>query len=343
MKKRYMLLTILMLILMVLSACSQKKEEAKNMEQLRTELGVPVRVESVKTSTFEQVLRYNAALGGIEESTAQAMVSDVILAINAKVGDRVNKGDIIVKFPLNTPAAQFEQATSAFNSIAAVHDRMKRLYDQGAISLQDYENVQTQYKVSQANLNASEQMINVRAPLSGVVTSIMVNPSEKTHPGQDLFTVASTGGYKARIMVPDTEISKVRKGAKVTATWQDITINGRISSISMAMDKESKAFQVEASFPGLRKDLHFGVTADIAIEVLSKPNVVVVQREHLVMENGDYFVWVNEADKAVKKQVQVGLDNTLEFEIVDGLNPGDILIIEGINMLTDNAKLRVIE
>jgi len=343
MKNKYKVLMIMVIILIALSSCSKKKEDAKNMEQLQNELGIPVRVKTVELETFEQFLRYNAVLGGIEESTAQAMVSDVIIAINAKVGDRVNKGDIIVKFPINTPAAQYEQASSAFNSITAVYNRMQRLYEQGAISLQDFENVQTQYKVSQANLSSSEQMINVRAPISGVITNIMVNPSEKTHPGQDLFTVASTGGYKAIIMVPDMEISKVRKGSRVTAKWMDKTINGKISSIAMAMDQAAKAFRVEASFSGLNREISFGVTAEINIEVLSKPKVVVVERQHMVSENGGYFVWVNQGDIAIKRTVKVGLDNSLEFEIVEGLAPGDILITEGINMLTENAKLRVIE
>ena len=194
-----------------------------------------------------------------------------------------------------------------------------------------------------ANLSSSEQMVNVRAPISGVITNIMVNPSEKTHPGQDLFTIASTGGYKAIIMVPDTEISKVRKGSKVTAKWMDKTITGKISSISMAMDQAAKAFRVEASFPGLKKDISFGITAEIDIEVMAKPKVVVVERQHMVLENGDYFVWVNQGDVAIKRPIQVGLDNSLEYEVVEGLNPGDVLITEGINMLTENAKLRVIE
>ncbi len=343
MKNKYIVLMIMVIIVIALSSCSKKKEEAKNMEQLQNELGIPVRVQTVELGTFEQYLRYNAVLGGIEESTAQSMVSDVITSINAKVGDRVSKGDIIVKFPINTPAAQYEQASSAFNSITAVYNRMQRLYDQGAISLQDFENVQTQYKVAKANLSSSEQMVNVRAPISGVITNIMVNPSEKTHPGQDLFTVASTGGYKAIIMVPDTEISKVRKGSKVTAKWMDKTITGKISSISMAMDQAAKAFRVEASFPGLKKDISFGITAEIDIEVMAKPKVVVVERQHMVLENGDYFVWVNQGDVAIKRPIQVGLDNSLEYEVVEGLNPGDVLITEGINMLTENAKLRVIE
>jgi RND family efflux transporter MFP subunit len=327
----------------MLFACSKKKDNAKNMEQIQSEEGIPVRVSTIEPSTYKQVLNYNANLTGSEESTAQAMVSDIITKINGKVGDKVTKGQIIVRFPTNTPAAQWEQASSAFNSIKTVYERMQRLFAQGAISQQDLDNVETQYKVSKANLASSEQMINVRAPISGVITALMVNPSEKVFPGADLFTVASTSGYKAVLMVPESEINLLKKGAKATATWQDVTINGRISQIALAMDMNTRAFRVEVQFPGLNRNLNYGVTAEIAIEVMSKPNVIVIPRETIFFENGNKFVWRNMANKAVKTQITTGLDNSLTFEVISGLSLGDVVITEGINMLTENAKLRVIE
>jgi RND family efflux transporter MFP subunit len=327
----------------LLTACGKKQDASKNMEQIYSEEGIPVRQIEVEPTTFRSELRYNASLNGMEESTAQAMVSDIITKINAKVGDRVTKNEIIVSFPANTPAAQWEQATTAFNSIKTVFERMQRLHAQGAISQQDLDNVETQYKVSKANMEASEQMVNVRAPISGIITAMLVNPSEKVFPGKDLFTVASTGGYKATIMVPDTEIQKIKKGAKATAKWLDTTITGRVSSISMAMDKDSKAFRVELTFAGTNPKISYGVTADIAIEILNKANVIVVERQHMLSENGNTFVWLNTGDKAVKTQIETGLDNSLAFEVISGLNVGDMLITEGLNMLTDNAKLRIIE
>lgn len=337
------LIIIALCVTLILSACGKKQKDDKSMDELQNELGVPVRIESVEMVAFEQSLKYNATLGGIEESTAQAMVADIITKINAKVGDRVNKGDIIVSFPQNTPAAQYEQASSAFNSISAIHDRMKRLYDQGAISLQDYENVQTQYKVSKANLESSEQMIHVRAPISGVVTNLMVNPAERVFPGKDLFTVVSTGGYKAVMMVPESEISKVKKGAKVTAIWDSNPISGRVTTIGMAMDSGTKAFRVEATFPGYKPQINYGVTADISIEVLSKPNSIVVERHLIVLENGSKFVWIAEGDKAIRREITTGLDNQLQYEVVSGLQVGDNLITQGIKSLTEGAKIRVIE
>jgi len=220
---------------------------------------------------------------------------------------------------------------------------MQRLFAQGAISQQDLDNVETQYKVSKANLETSDKMINVRAPISGIITAIYVNPSEKVYPGKDLFTIASTNGYKATIMVPDTEINKIKKGTKATATWLETTISGRVTEIPLAMDNATKAFKVEVSFPGINKKINYGVTAEISIEVFSKPNVIVVERHQIVSENGTKYVWLNQDGKAVKREITTGLDNTLAFEIISGLNPGDLLITEGINMLTEGAKLRVIE
>ncbi len=334
---------VAVLLMLLLFACGKKQDNAKNMEQIQNEEGIPVRQTIVQPSTFLQELTYNATLSGSEESTASAMVSDIITKINAKVGDKVQKDQVIIRFPANTPAAQFEQASSAFNSIKTVYERMKRLHDQGAISRQDLDNVETQYQVSKANLAASEQMINVRAPISGIITAMMVSPSEKVSPGKDLFTVASTGGYKATIMVPEAEISKIKKGMKATATWLDETINGKVSDISLAMDVNTKAFRVEVTFTGMNRKISYGVTAEISIVVLSKPNVIVVGRESITMENGSKYVWLNKQGIAAKTLIETGLDNSLTFEVTSGLSSDDILITEGINMLTENAKLRVIE
>ncbi|MDD4147851.1 MAG: efflux RND transporter periplasmic adaptor subunit [Candidatus Cloacimonetes bacterium] len=343
MRKRTTYLIIAMSFLMLISACGKKKQDAKSMEQLHEELGIPVRVTTIESDTFVQQLLYNATLTGMQESTVQAMLGDVVTGIKAKVGDRVEKGDVIVTVPINSPSAQYEQAKTAFTSINATHDRMLRLKDQGAISLQDYENVKSQWEVSKANLESSEQMVFVKAPISGVITDIMVNVSQKVFPGTDLFTVSSTNGYKTTIMVPEDEIGRIKKGGIVKATWNDIVITGRITEIALALDPSAKAFRVEAQFPGYRPNLGFGVTAEIGVQVLTKPNVLIVDRHHLVRENGDAFVWLAREDKATKVPVTTGITDQLRYEITEGLEIGDTLITEGIKALSEGAKIRIIE
>ena len=334
---------VLIGIVLLLGACGKKDGTGKNMQQLQNELGIPVRVETVALETFSQELTYNAPLGGMEESTAQAMVGDIVTAIQVKIGDRVSAGQLVMTFPRNTPAAQYEQATTAKNAAKTAYDRMQNLRAQGAISQQDLDNVETGYKVALANLEASEKMINVRAPISGVVTRIMVNTGEKAYPGQDLFTVSATNGFKAKLMVPDTEISKLKVGTSATATWQEQTLKGKISRIALAVDPTTKAIAVEVTFPGANRNVSFGVTAQIKLLISSKQNVIVVARESIVIESDSYFVWVNENNHAKKKQIQTGLDNSLQYEVTEGLSEGDSIIVEGISQLTENALLNIIQ
>ncbi|MFW5629131.1 MAG: efflux RND transporter periplasmic adaptor subunit [Candidatus Cloacimonadaceae bacterium] len=343
MKKKRIYLIIALGILMMISACGQKQDDAKSLDQLYDELGIPVRTQEMVLTNFEQYLRYNAALSGIKETSTQAMLSDVVTEIKVKIGDRVEKDDIILTFPENSPSAQYQQAKTAFESIEAIHERMSRLKDQGAISQQDFDNVDTQYKVAKANLASSEQMIFVRAPISGVVTNIMVNTSDRTYPGQDLFTISSTDGYKATIMVPESEISRIKKGATVRANWGDVSINGRVTEIAMAMDPMRKAFRVEATFPGFRRDLNFGVTAELGMLVESKKNVFVLDRENIVRQNGESYVWLADDGIAKKAKVGLGLSDLLRYEVTEGLSDGDMVITEGLRSLSEGVKIRIIE
>lgn len=340
--KKYAIVVII-IIAVLASGCGAKKKPAKNMEQIQKEQGIPVRVKPIELGTFNQKLSYNATLAGLEESTAQAMVSDIVLRINAKVGDRVSKGQVIMNFPSNTPAAQYEQAKAGYNAQKQVYERMQRLFTQGAISRQDMDNVETGYNVAKANMDASEQMINVRAPISGIITAIMVNPAEKVFPGANLFTVSSTGGYKAILQIPDTEVVKVRKGTTASALVNGITIQGKISSVALAVDPNTKAVRVEATFPGMNKDISYGSMARVDLTIMSKPGVVVVERQNIIMENNKSYVWLNQNNHAVRKEIETGENDKLTYEVTSGLAIDDQLIVEGINQLSENVLVRVVQ
>lgn len=95
--KKYMFILILMLVL--ISACGKKKSENKNMEQILSEQGIPIRVTEIQPGNFVQQLKYNSSLTGIEESVVKSLLADVVLSVKVKVGDRVSKGQVLVSFP----------------------------------------------------------------------------------------------------------------------------------------------------------------------------------------------------------------------------------------------------
>ncbi len=341
--KRILITTLTLILILSFTACVKKQKASKNIEQLQRENGVPVRITEIAPTTFVQELTYNAPLSGIEESTAKSMVSDIVVQVNAKVGDYVKKDQTIITFPQDTPAAQYNQANSAFLNAKQTYERMQRLYAQGAISQQDMDNVTTGFNVSKANLNSSSQMVYVKAPISGYITAMKVNQADHVAPAAELFTVSNTSKYKATIWVPDTDIQNIKKGLKAVAKWGEQTLTGRITSVSLAMDQDKKAFKTEIIFDTHPKQIISGVTLEIRIEVAQVANTIVVERKSIIEENGKKFVWLEQDKKARKKEIVTKRDNGIEYEVSSGVKTGDKMITEGISQLTDNCLVQVIQ
>jgi len=342
-KMKKIIIILLTVIVIVSFAACGKRQASKNMEQIQREEGIPVRIKELQPTTYVQSNTYNATLAGIEESVVSAKVSDVVVQINAKVGDYVNKDQVIVTFPQDTPSAQFIQASSAYQNAKVTYERMQRLFSQGAISQQDMDNVTTAFNVSKANYNTSYNLINVKAPISGYITAIYVNPGDLVGPGADLFTVSNTSKYKATIWIPDTEIKSMKKGLKVTAKWNDDTLTGYISSIAMAMEQNKKAFRTEVIFTNKPKYITSGVTVKITINTETIPNAIVLDRSAMVESAGKTYAWIVVNNKATRREIKVGHNNGIEYEITAGLNPGDKLITEGLTMIYEGCLVKVTE
>jgi len=331
------------ILLLILTGCGRKSANGKNMEQIQKEEGIPVRVMEISLTTYNETYTYNATLSGIEESTVSSMVGDVVTKINVKVGDYVNKDQVILNFPLDTPGAQYQQANSAYINTKNTYERMQRLFTQGAVSQQDMDNMETAYKVSLANYNTSQSMVNVKAPISGYLTNLFVNVGDKINPGEDLFTVSNTSRYKAVIWIPDSEIQKIKKGQKAEAKWNEELLHGTITSVAMAMDQGKKAFRTEVTFHNRTKYIASGITVSISVNTNTISNTFVIDRSSMIETGGKFFVWVVEDNKSVRKEIQIGQNNGINYQVTNGLAAGDKLITEGVSLVYDGSLVKVVD
>lgn len=341
MKKITALFAVLVLSVMLLSGCGSQQEEAKSMEQIYSEEGVPVRTEKVRPTNFEDRRSYNAVLSGIYESSAYAMISDKIAKVHAKVGDSVKKDEVIVSFPTDNPTAQYYQAKVSFENAVASYKRMEDLYATGGISQQELDNAKTSYRVAEANWDAVQQSVLVRAPISGVVTKVNVRESDNVRVDDELFTVSRIDKLKAKIWISDKEIRRFRKGLPASATWNDIEISGRVVQVDMSVNKERQAFGVTVELDNPEKIPLTGMVAVVSADLYTNPQAIVVERKNIRKEGEKTYVFVVEGGAAKKRFVTLGNFHGLDMEVVEGLAPGEELIIEGQIHLQDGAKIRI--
>ncbi|MDD3050216.1 MAG: efflux RND transporter periplasmic adaptor subunit [Candidatus Cloacimonetes bacterium] len=340
--KRFLFSLVILSVLFI--SCSKKeKMTGKNIEEIYSNDGIPVRVEAIKPESFSQVMSFNAMITAKEQTSASSMIAAEVSAVKAKVGDYVEKDFVVVEFPEDTPSIQYLQAKSAYLNSKNIYNRMQNLYEKGGISLQELENTKTMYEVDEANLTALSKMLKVRAPISGIITQLTVKESDNTESGQILFTVANASELKTTIWASEKEIVHLKKDMTATASWNNYTFNGKITQVSLTMNRDKQAFAVDLVFKNSHKMNINGVTALIKITNYHNENAVVVDRKNSREDSSGRYVYIAKGDKAEKRYVDILRESGIKLEIGDGISAGENLIVEGINLLGNNKKIKIIK
>jgi RND family efflux transporter MFP subunit len=333
-------------------SCAGKPENesegppAVSMETLHSENGYPVSVRTLKAEDFSVYLKYPTVLQAQSESTAYASLNDVVRKINVKVGDRVERDQVILSFSEDNQT--FQQARLSYENARRSYDRSSALFNAADISRQEFDAVRTQYEIARAAFEAASDMINVKSPITGTLTRLDVHVTENVRPGTALFTVAGTSGFETRFYVGADEIDRVNIGARVYIGNPEQNIEGRISQVSLMMDSAKQAFPVTAYFDvnGVNRvharNLVSGMGVDVAVEAYHNDKALVLSRSELVRTGGGYTAFVEYNGTAQQVSVELGEANGLRYEIAGGLHEGDLLICEGQHRLENDSRLNTV-
>ena len=328
--------------LLFLNSCTSENNEARNMEQIYEDEGVPIKIEKVVSVNFESSLTYNTILSGIKESSANAMVDGRIEKVFVKAGDFVKKDQMLVAFPTDNPSAQYFQAEAAYQNSLSTYERYKSIYEAGGVSKQTLDDIKTQMEVNKANFDNIQELVKVKAPISGYVTKVSVNESDVVKKEVSLVTVADLSKLKATINISESEINEVKVGTKATAKWQGQIIFGKVSQVDLAMNTSTQSFNANIEFDNKEGKFAAGLTVDVILSGAGGNNTISVERKNLVKKGDDYFVFVNENNTAIMKKVEIGKSRGLSVEILNGLDENEILITEGQIFLENKTKVKVI-
>lgn len=327
----------------LLSGCGRKTAENKSMEEIRKEEGVPVKLQKIQFESFKKTLSFFTQLEGIKEATKGAMVGGRIDRIFYKVGDFVNKDQVVIQFAEDNPGVQFEQARSGFENAEKTYKRMKALLDAGEVSQAAYDGVETAYLVAKRNFEALKQLLGVQAPFSGILLDLKVNEGDNVKNDIPLFKMAQVNRMRAKVWANEEEIGMMKKGMKAYTELNGKRFNGTITDISMAIDPVKRAFYAVVEFDNPGLVLKSGMTAEIDILVYENPKAIVIPRNLIMKDANGMYVFIAQANTAAKRYISNGRDEGINYEITNGLNPGEQLIIQGNAQLNQGSKIKIIQ
>ncbi len=173
-----------------------------------------------------------------------------------------------------------------------------------------------------------------RAPLAGIVTDRHVVVGDSVNPDAHLFEIADLREVYAVAQIFGSEVSLVRRGAKVRLRVDSLpgkVFVGKIDLISGAVDPASGSLRVFARVVNPGELLRPGMRASISVVTGESGLATAVPKAAVLGEFGSFFVFVQGKDPLTfeRRNVQLGMADDRYQEILEGVAPGDSVVVQG--------------
>jgi membrane fusion protein (multidrug efflux system) len=327
------------------------KKPVVSLEEIYKTEGVPVDVTDVTRGKMDIWKTFPGELKGIRQAELTSDLSTRVVSLLRNVGDSVKKGEIIMKIDPNDASSmtvKFNEDQEIYLKSIRDYERMKILYEAGAVSKQDYENARTNYDIAMTNYKKSKESVEIPAPFDGTLTDINVNEGDRISSGMLLGTVAVIDRMRVDLTLSEEKAKMIAKDqpAKIVVpspSGRDSIVTGRVEFVSLSADPVTGLFGVRISFDNPDGTLVPGTATRVQILVFSSPDALVIPALALVTDGNDNSVWVVDKKRiATKRKITIGWKGDESVEIVAGINVGDRVVTKGQNKLTNEALVKIL-
>lgn len=327
------------------------------------------------TATSESVPRYLTGLGTITAAntvTVRSRVDGQLLAIHFQEGQQVKAGDLLAEidpsqFKVALAQAQGQLAKDRATLANAQRDlaRYQQLVKTNLVSRQELDAQQALVSESAGTLKADEASVasaqlqldwsRITAPVDGRVGLKQVDVGNQISSGDTTGIVVLTQTHPIDLVftLPESDIATVVKAQKAGSplrveAWdrtnkQKLSV-GNLLSLDNQIDATTGTIKLKARFNNEDDTLFPNQFVNARMLVDTQQNAVVIPTSALQMGNEGNFVWVLNADNKVSKHLVItGIQDSQKVVISAGLSAGDRVVTDGIDRLTEGAKVEVVE
>ncbi len=335
-----------------------------------------VKIYRIKRAPILNYLTFNTTLEPEKKVPIYSKVDGIIAKIVKDEGSFVKKGEILAliddkdiknsyvqaKLSVRQAEINLKDAEIKKDDEEANFKRSKRLYEEKIISEKDFSTAKLNYRSAELSYERAKQQLDIekekfkalelqlsytkiRSPIDGWVTSRKIDQGMRVNPGTELYTVEDFDPLLARVYVPEKDIIKLKVGMDVDVKSEvyDTVFRGRIKIINPRIDPQSGTFKVTITVKDKSLKLRPGMLVSCNIIISKKDNALVVPKKAVFYKKGQAFVFVLRRGGVAKlRSVKLGTELEKEYEILDGLKEGEVVVVQGIENLKDGAKVKIL-
>lgn len=182
--------------------------------------------------------------------------------------------------------------------------------------------------------------LQVKSPIDGEVGLLDVVLGQSVTSGQKIGQVNDLSDYKVEAEIDESYIDRVRAGLDATFERQDTAFTMRLRKVYPEV--RNGQFRADFTFVGAHpRNIRSGQTYYLHLELGQPTDAVIIPRGSFYQSTGGAWIYVvaPEGDRAYKRQIRIGRQNPQYYEVLEGLEPGERVIVSGYENYGSNDVL----
>ncbi len=182
----------------------------------------------------------------------------------------------------------------------------------------------------------------VESPLTGVVGRVYVDIGSNVTPQTPVALVSDMAGVEIDVNIPEKYLPEVAVGQRAVIrvdAYPQEEFMGRVTMVSPVVDTETRAAPVEITIADEKHRLQSGMFAKVSLFLEERKDVPAILKEAIIGKAPSTYVYVVDNNRAFMRKITVGIHQGPYFEVREGLNAGDLVVIMGQQRLRDNVPV----
>jgi RND family efflux transporter MFP subunit len=357
--KKYIYIIAFLSASIFITSCGSEEKKAV----IDTTPAIKISVNKVAVNSNSQFLSVSGKIQAVNSTDLSTRMMGYVKKVHVNVGDKVRKGQLLVSIN-NTDLeakkgqvnAGITQAKAAFKNAEKNYNRFKNLFASNSVTQKEMDDMTANYEMAKAGLESANQMkneinaqftySNITAPFSGVITSKNVENGDMANPGMPLISVETPKVFEVIAMVPESEISKIKKGVSVHVLVKSIDkmIKGKVTEVSSSAKNTGGQYLVKVALEKTDANILSGMfsTVQFPVERKVKSELVLIPKE-VIVKNGQLsgVYTVSESNTALLRWLRLGRTYGNNVEVLSGLNGDESYIVSAEGKLFNGAKISI--
>lgn len=311
--------------------------------------GGPAVVEVIKVAAvaLPQTITAVGSLRSDESVMLRPEVAGRIVEILFEEGQRVKKGDTLLRLDAAINAADLQQARANVTLAESKYHRSIDLAARNFISGQARDEVKNNLEVAQAALALAEAKLaqtELKAPFSGLIGLRVVSVGDYVKEGADLVNLEAIDPLKVDFRVPEIYLKQVRVGQPIEVALDALpgqNYTGKILALNPLLDAAGRSIVIRAQVSNQDTVLRPGMFARVTLITREEKDALLLPEEALVPQGTEQYVFRVVDGKAVRVRVETGQRRDGKVEILKGVAKDDVVVTAGQVRLRDGTQVRV--